>query len=68
MAGAVDVEERDDVAFGERTPVNVLYWCRELADDAYRNVARNDGEGDTSQPSMMDMNVGSADLRVEDLQ
>src|SRR6185437_851391 len=64
VAGLVDVEKGDDVAFLHGVAPDVEHSAGRLLDDADRDVARDDRKGNAETP-VMEVYVGSADLRVE---
>jgi hypothetical protein len=60
----VDVEKGDDVAFFDRVAVDVTQLSARLLDHTDGDVARDNRERNV-EPAMVQVDVGSADLRVQ---
>src|SRR5262245_57557655 len=61
VAGLVDIEKGDHVTFLERGAFDVGDWPAHFGDSPDRDMSRNQGIGDATQPAMVKVNVGSAD-------
>src|SRR4051812_40642225 len=59
----MDVEKGHDVSFPDLSAIDVADRAARLGHSSYRDVTRDDGKRDV-ELSMMEMNIGSADLRV----
>src|SRR5687768_1759806 len=68
MAGAVHVEEGDDIGSGKVSVIDVNYWSWQFADDPHRDVTGNNREWDADKTPVMDVDVRSADFGVDHFQ
>src|SRR6185503_310565 len=64
VTGLVDVEEGDDVAFLDRRALDVGELASRCFNDADGDVAGDDREWDV-EAAVVEVDVGSADLRIE---
>src|SRR4029079_4623385 len=64
VTGLVDVEEGDDVAFLDRRALDVGELASRRFNDADGDVAGDDREWDV-EAAVVEVDVGSADLRIE---
>lgn len=63
-ARAMDVEERDPVAFAKGGTVQCAYGSPDRLQRSSRHVTGNDGIRDSAQASVPEVDVGAADLRA----